>query len=245
MRKRILLVLTVSVILLSACDEMKGYKKTPTGLFYKFELQNNDAQEVHEGDMIVGEITISLDTSVLYTNTGNAERLFSVEPQITGALYEGLLMMHIGDKAIFAIEADSVSKILPFIQENQMPSMYEKGKGMKLYYEFKIQGVVTKAELEAERLERERIERERIERESQLNGKWIRTYFNEALWRQEQEIVTFSGKLLRLQFSSSGNESIYEYERVANKIYVNGTLFFTIEPNGNLNCKGDIYERIR
>ena len=30
-----------------------------------------------------------------------------------------------------------------------------------------------------------------------------------------------------------------------NKIYVNGTLFFTIEPNGNLNCKGDIYERIR
>lgn len=243
MKKVCILGIVVWSLLLVSCGngDLKGFKRTSGGLYYRFEQQNQNAQKVNEGDMLVGELTIRLDTTVISTNVGQSERIMLVEPMYDGILHEGLLMMHKGDRAIFAYEADSIAKNMP----DNLPSTYKKGNGMKLYYEIYIQDIVTKSELEAERLERERIERERIERESQLNGKWIRTYFNEALWRQEQEIVTFSGKLLRLQFSTSGNESIYEYERVANKIYVNGTLFFTIEPNGNLNCKGDIYERIR
>ncbi len=127
--------------------DMKGYKQTENGLYYRFEQQDKDAQAVQEGDVLVGEMTIRLDTTVLRTNVGRTERLLPVVPMYDGVLHEGLLMMHLGDKATFAIEADSMAK---FMQPNQMPPMYEKGKGMKFYYEINLQDIVTKEEFAAE-----------------------------------------------------------------------------------------------
>ena len=57
-------------------------------------------------------------------------------------------MMHVGDQATFAVEADSLAK---FVQPDQMPQGYEKGKGMKFYYEVNLQEIITKEELEQER----------------------------------------------------------------------------------------------
>lgn len=157
----LLLALAVSAVIMFFSNDMNGYEKTENGLYYRFEQHNLDAQKVQEGDMLVGELTISLDTNVISTNVGKSERIMLVEPSCSGILHEGLLMMHNGDRAIFAIEADSIAKKMP----DKMPSIYEKGKGMKFYYAVNLQGIVTKAELEAERLEQERLEQERLERE--------------------------------------------------------------------------------
>ncbi|MBO7101345.1 MAG: FKBP-type peptidyl-prolyl cis-trans isomerase [Bacteroidales bacterium] len=151
MKKQIKLatLLVAGTAMLAACGsgDMKGYKQTENGLYYRFEQQDKNAQQVEEGDVLVGEMTIRLDTTVLRTNVGRTERLMPAIPMYDGVLHEGIMMMHVGDKATFAIEADSMAK---FMQPNQMPPMYEKGKGMKFYYEINLQDIVTKDEFAAE-----------------------------------------------------------------------------------------------
>ncbi|MBR4773296.1 MAG: FKBP-type peptidyl-prolyl cis-trans isomerase [Bacteroidales bacterium] len=151
MKKQIRLatLLVAGTAMLAACGsgDMKGYKQTENGLYYRFEQQDKNAQQVEEGDVLVGEMTIRLDTTVLRTNVGRTERLMPAIPMYDGVLHEGIMMMHVGEKATFAIEADSMAK---FMQPNQMPPMYEKGKGMKFYYEINLQDIVTKDEFAAE-----------------------------------------------------------------------------------------------
>lgn len=146
---RMATLMVAGTMLLAACGsgDMKGYKKTADGLYYRFEQQDKTAQAVEEGDVLVGEMTIRLDTTVLRTNVGHTERLMPVIPTYDGVLHEGLMMMHVGDRVTFAIEADSMAK---YMQPNQMPSMYEKGKGMKFYYEINLQDIVTKDEFAEE-----------------------------------------------------------------------------------------------
>ena len=141
--------MVAGTMLLVACgsSDMKGYKQTDDGLYYRFEQQDKNAQQVQEGDVLVGEMTIRLDTTVLRSNVGRTERLMPVVPMYDGVLHEGLLMMHLGDRAIFAIEADSMAK---YMQPNQMPPMYEQGKGMKFYYEINLQDIVTREEFAEE-----------------------------------------------------------------------------------------------
>lgn len=146
---RMATMIVAGAAMLAACGsgDMKGYKQTENGLYYRFEQQDKNAQQVQEGDVLVGEMTIRLDTTVLRTNVGRTERLMPAIPTYDGVLHEGIMMMHLGDKATFAIEADSMAK---FMQPNQMPPMYEKGKGMKFYYEINLQDIVTKEEFAAE-----------------------------------------------------------------------------------------------
>lgn len=146
---RMATMIVAGAAMLAACGsgDMKGYKQTENGLYYRFEQQDKNAQQVQEGDVLVGEMTIRLDTTVLRTNAGRTERLMPAIPTYDGVLHEGIMMMHLGDKATFAIEADSMAK---FMQPNQMPPMYEKGKGMKFYYEINLQDIVTKDEFAAE-----------------------------------------------------------------------------------------------
>ena len=158
--------------MLAACGsgDMKGYKQTDDGLYYRFEQQNKDAQQVQEGDVLVGEMTIRLDTTVLRSNVGRTERLMPATPQYDGVLHEGIMMMHVGDRAIFAIEADSMAK---FLQPNQMPPMYEKGKGMKIYYEINLQDIVTREEFAEEQANFEQeMENARMQ-EPELIAKYI------------------------------------------------------------------------
>lgn len=134
--------LVAGAMMLAACGS--GFKTTESGLMYKFEKQNKSAQQVQDGDVLVGEMTIKFDTTVTFSNVGNATRIMQATKSFDGDLYEGLLMMHVGDKATFAIEADTLAK---FLQANQMPPYYEAGKGMKIYYEISLQDIVTKDEI--------------------------------------------------------------------------------------------------
>lgn len=129
--------------MLASCGG-SGFKTTDSGLMYKFEKQNKSAQQVQDGDVLVGEMTITFDTIQTFSNVGNAQRIMQASKSFDGDLYEGLLMMHVGDKATFAIEADTLAK---FLQANQMPPYYQPGKGMKIYYEISLQDIVTREEI--------------------------------------------------------------------------------------------------
>ena len=129
--------------LLASCGG-KDFKTTENGLQYKFEKQNSNGQQVQEGDVLVGEMTVRFDTVELFSNVGNAGRIIQAMPTFDGDICEGLMMMHVGDKAIFAVDADKQAQ---FLQPNQMPPFYKAGAGMKIYYEIDLQDVVTRDEI--------------------------------------------------------------------------------------------------
>ena len=130
-----------------ACGSKDGFETTEQGLHYRFDKQNSDGQQVQDGDVLVGEMTVRFDTMQLFTTGGKATRIAQATPSFPGGLYEGLLMMHVGDQAVFAIEADSLAK---YLQAGQMPPTYEPGKGMLLYYEINLQDIVTREEFASE-----------------------------------------------------------------------------------------------
>lgn len=140
----------MAAVMMTACNksDLPGFKKTDSGLHYKFVTENKGVQQVQKGDILVCEVVMKMDTMVLFDNTGNPDRMFQVkDPMFNGDLPEGLLMMHEGDEAVFAIEADSLAQ---FFGPQQMPPAYRGGEGMKLYYEIKLHDIVSEKELQQE-----------------------------------------------------------------------------------------------
>ena len=83
-----------------ACGSKDGFETTEQGLHYRFDKQNSDGQQVQDGDVLVGEMTVRFDTMQLFTTGGKATRIAQATPSFPGGLYEGLLMMHVGDQAV-------------------------------------------------------------------------------------------------------------------------------------------------
>ena len=105
--------------------------------------------QVQEGDVLVGELTIRFDTTTIFTNKGEARRIAQATPNYEIKIGEGLLMMHVGDVATFAMDADTAAK---YVDPNLMPANYKEGTGQKLYYEISLQDIVSREEMEQERL---------------------------------------------------------------------------------------------
>lgn len=141
--KNAVLALAVTMIA-TACtqSDIKGFKKTDDGLHYKFETRNSDGREIHVGDVIIGELVFKLDTMILNDNTGKPTRLLMVRDSVFNGynIDRGILMMHEGEKATFAIYADSVAR---YFTPQQMPPTYRAGSNMIFYYEINITGVLT------------------------------------------------------------------------------------------------------
>ena len=146
MKKRLTLatLIVAGVVLLASCNGGDKFKTTPGGLQYKFEKMDKSAQQVQEGDVLVGEMTMTFDTIKVFSNVGHADRILRATRTFDGDLFEGLVMMHIGDKATFAVNADTLAK---FFQLDQMPPYYKPGTGQKIYYEINLQDIVTNEEI--------------------------------------------------------------------------------------------------
>ncbi len=160
-----------SVITFAACgpkSDIDGYKKTESGLHYKFEKENKGAQQVQMGDVLVAEMTLRLDDSVIFSNMGNPQRLFEVTKSVfPGDINEGLLMLHSGDVATFAIEADSMANYFP------MPPFYKTGTKSKVYYDITLSSIVTKADIDKEKAEFEAKMEQAKKDEPELIAKYI------------------------------------------------------------------------
>lgn len=131
-----LLVLAVA----SGChrSDLPGFKKTESGLHYKFITENKDAQQVQMEDALVCEVVLTLEKDTLFNNMGAPQQLMQAsDAQFYGSIEEGLLMLHVGDVAVFAVEADSVARY------HNMPASYQAGKKQKMYYTIKVDGIVT------------------------------------------------------------------------------------------------------
>ena len=166
-----LAVFCIAATAFTACgpkSELEGFKRTKSGLHYTFAQENKGAQQVEMGDVLVVEMKMRLDDSIMFDNTGNPQRLIQVtDPMFQGDLPEGLLMLHSGDIATFAVAADSIAARFP------MPPFYKEGMGMKVYYEIKLSSIVKKADIEKEQLEYEAAMEKARNEEPELIAKYI------------------------------------------------------------------------
>lgn len=144
----IALVALTCAAFMTACNSNK-FKKTENGLLYRFETTVADGEMPQVGDLLVGEMVLLLDEDTLFTNVGHPDRIFQVSGNcmFKGDIQEGLQMMHVGDKAVFKIPADSIAN---FMQAGQMPQKYQQGAGQYFYYEISLMEIVTKDELAQE-----------------------------------------------------------------------------------------------
>ena len=148
---RLAIVMAIAAMVVASCgqkSDLPGYKQTKTGLYYKFVKQNKKGQQVQKGDVLVAEVTMRFNNDTIFSNAGDPQRIMQVsEGMFDGDLPEGLLMLHTGDIASFAISADTMAKFFP----NQMPPKYVPGNGDKIYYDIALADIVTADELEQEK----------------------------------------------------------------------------------------------
>lgn len=145
MQKETLTTVDMDTSGIQTTDERKGVTKN--GLYYEFEKDNPDGQQVHEGDVLYGEMTVSLDTIILFSTNGEGQRIAQAVPNFEIKIGEGLLMMHVGDIAIFTVDADSVAR---YVDIDAMPPAYCPGTQQKIIYRIDLQDIVTKEEIEEE-----------------------------------------------------------------------------------------------
>ncbi len=149
-RKNQIAILFVALlaVIITSCGKSKypGFKETDNGLYYKFHVENKDAQKPVLGDILVAELTVRTSDSTLFTNAGNPQRLFKLDTSYyKGDLNEGLAMMGVGDSVTFIISADSLKKVM------NLPEFIKTGD--VLYYDIKITEIVSKAVAEKEKNE--------------------------------------------------------------------------------------------
>ena len=104
-----------TVYFFSSCGNSKysDYKKTDSGLMYKFQSRGNDSVHPKYGEIVRVKMIKLFGDSVL-ENTDMVKpgglKQYLQKPVFKGAIEEGILLMGIGDSASFLIPTDSVNK---------------------------------------------------------------------------------------------------------------------------------------
>ena len=104
----------LAMLLFTACNEkFPGYKKTQSGLYYKFHSQNASAAQPKLTDFMKVDMACYLNDTLYYDWQGTKHEVYTQlkEPIFKGDLQEAYAMMHVGDSASFYVKADSVAAL--------------------------------------------------------------------------------------------------------------------------------------
>lgn len=102
----------LTMMLFSACTQkFPGYKKTESGLYYKFYSHNPKAQKPNQTDVMKVAMTCYLADTVYFDFQKSPSQVYAQlkESVFPADLNEAYAMMNLGDSASFYIKADSVA----------------------------------------------------------------------------------------------------------------------------------------
>lgn len=106
----------------------KQFAKTKSGIEYKIVRHKSGTVKAKEGDYVEIHINTKADDSVVFdsrkSNSNQPAKFVVKNPSFHGDLAEGLLMMSVGDSAIFMVPVDS----LKAAGQNLQPWMKPGGK---------------------------------------------------------------------------------------------------------------------
>ena len=140
------LFLMLVVIAFIGCSKYKGFKKTDSGLYYKFYVKNTDSIQPKEGDILTLRLAYRLKDSTLYDGKGAPSQIQLKKSDYKGDIFEGLKMMHVGDSATFIVNADSF--FIRTVGSQQRPPFVDSNS--VLYIDVKLLKAQSQAQIEKE-----------------------------------------------------------------------------------------------
>lgn len=148
--RMIIALVAASMVAFYSCSEYPGYKKTDSGLYYKFYDENDDAQKPEIGDVLTVSMSYKIHKtdSVIFSSKDqpDASKLMLVKPVYKGDISEGIAMMGVGDSASFIVNADSF-----YIKNVGLQKSPETVKpGSLMVFEIKLVSIQKKADYEKE-----------------------------------------------------------------------------------------------
>jgi FKBP-type peptidyl-prolyl cis-trans isomerase len=140
------LLLFLALISSAAFAQKKSdFLKTATGLEYKIYRNGGTVKPV-PGDLIKTIVVYSnhKDSVIFDSRISKPDNVFELlAPTFKGSLEEGMMMMAIGDSAVFRVLADSI-----FAKTFKTPRPSYVKKGSKLTFKIKLLGVKTKESID-------------------------------------------------------------------------------------------------
>lgn len=137
-----------AMMLFTGCiQKYPGYKKTQSGLYYKFHNRDASAIQPKLTDFLRIEMKCYLHDSLYYDWQGTQHEVYTQlqEPIFAGDLQEAYAMMHVGDSASFYVKADSVAALY----YEQDPNAVGLAPEDYFRYEVKLVDVQTAEEFQA------------------------------------------------------------------------------------------------
>lgn len=142
-----------AVLLAVSCkpkSDIEGFTKMTSGLHYKTITEANGDMP-KDGDVLICYTAIYYNDVLLDTGKG-AEPfpayLVGAQSRFKGDFDEGFRMLHIGDRVIFAVNADSLARVgMP------MPPEYKEGTNSTIRIYIDLVDIKRKAEIEKEQAE--------------------------------------------------------------------------------------------
>jgi FKBP-type peptidyl-prolyl cis-trans isomerase FkpA len=138
---------TILAILLASCGGHTGFKRSGTGLYYRFHQQNENGEKASQGD----EVTVSMrlytdDTVFLATgrDTLLSDKILLEEPVYPGDIYEALMMMRTGDSATFILDGNDL--FLKFFRMQEIPAYAKDSAEVRM--DVRLKALLPKAEVE-------------------------------------------------------------------------------------------------
>jgi len=153
MKKLQIVVFGLAALIMTACNDYKGYKKTESGLRYRFHTQNEQAQKPEIGDVVTLSLEVRTDSDSLLQKSDVIQTMLQT-PKFQGDIFEGLQMMHLGDSATFIIPAKeyfetyNYGQVPPFVQKNSMLRLTACIHAIQSYNEYRTQQIQDNKEKE-------------------------------------------------------------------------------------------------
>lgn len=141
MKNKSFFIFSLLVLTFFSCKEREkssDFTSTEKGFKFKHCVENKTSPKIKVGDIILGEIEIRQNDSVLYSNFGSPNRLFKVNADTVSDFDKLLLNVHIGDSIIIEPPMDS---IVPFV-ENIVPLPKDK-----IRFYIKVHQIISQKEL--------------------------------------------------------------------------------------------------
>jgi len=151
--RKIVFVILGCLILASCGNKYKGFKKTGSGLYYRFFTENATRYVAENDDIVYLEMSLRTENDSVI----DAKQMrVAMKPWFSGNFYEALSLMHEGDSAEFIINAKKYFEVSNY---GQIPDFVKDDKTM-LWLVIRIDSIQTleqwkkalaEAKLEAER----------------------------------------------------------------------------------------------
>ena len=101
----------IVTMMVTSCSKYPGFKKSESGIFYKYYVESKDTTKVKEGSILTMNIKYRLkiaDKDSVLFNSATMPKAFEIsqaKSEFKGDVYEAFGMLHKGDSATFIINA--------------------------------------------------------------------------------------------------------------------------------------------